>query len=75
MSTCNLDHSGNDVLKKLLSQKDFLPDSLYEAIQLFLVDKVDQTVLNELFHLLKKYDLVSKDEQQKRNEEIARLII
>ena len=75
MSTCNIDHSKDDVLNKLMSQEVFLPESLYNATQLFLVKVVDQTELNELFHLLKKYDLASKEEQQKRNEEISKLII
>ncbi len=67
MSTCNIDHSKDDVVKKLQSQKSFLPKELYNKAAQFLEHEQTQLTLNELFHLLKKYDLVAEEEQQKRN--------
>lgn len=67
MSTCNIDHSKADVVKKLQSQESFLPKELYNKAALFLEQEHTQLTLNELFHLLKKYDLATNEEQQKRN--------
>ena len=67
MSTCNIDHSKADVSKKLQSQESFLPKELYNEAALFLEREHTQLTLNELFHLLKKYDLATEEEQQKRN--------
>lgn len=74
MSTCNLDHSKEDVAEKLYSQADFLPNDLLAKIQVFLEADHDQTTLNELFHLLKKYDLSSEEEKAQRNTGILKLI-
>jgi hypothetical protein len=74
MSTCNIDHTLEDVHKKLESQKSFLPKDLYEATQVLLADEQDQQTLNEVFHLLKKYDLVSEEEQMERNRKLSNLI-
>lgn len=74
MGTCNLDHSLEDVRNKLESQQGFLPAPLFADVQHFLQNEQLQDVLNELFHLLKKYDLVSKEEQEERNESLRRLI-
>ncbi len=67
MSTCNIDHSKEDVIKKLQSQESFLPKELYKKAVQFLELERTQLTLNELFHLLKKYDLAPEEEQQKRN--------
>lgn len=74
MSTCNIDHSLEDVLNKLESQKAFLPQSLYEATEAFLSNKQDQDTLNEIFHLLKKYDLATDIEQSERNKKLSKLL-
>lgn len=74
MSTCNIDHSLEDVIKKLDSQKNFLPSSLYEATEAFLDTNRDQETLNEVFHVLKKYDLASEDEQSERNKKLSDLL-
>lgn len=74
MSSCKLDHPLVDVYSKLDSQKSFLPAELFEGCQQFLAEEPSQLELNELFHLLKKYDLASEEEQHSRNEAIARLI-
>ncbi|MEH7222353.1 hypothetical protein V7112_00965 [Bacillus sp. JJ1566] len=73
MSTCNIDHSKGDVIKKLQSQEGFLPNELYNNAVRFLETERTQLTLNELFHLLKKYDLASEEEQQKRNLAIEEL--
>ncbi|MFS0823821.1 hypothetical protein [Bacillus sp. 1P02SD] len=67
MSTCNIDHTKEDVIKKLQSQESFVPTELYRSAVQFLETERTQLTLNELFHLLKKYDLVSEEEQQNRN--------
>jgi hypothetical protein len=68
MSQCNIDHSIEDVQKKYESQKDFLPNELLELFHLFFMITHTQETLNEVFHLLKKYDLSSEDEKLTRNE-------
>lgn len=74
MSTCNIDHSKEDVHKKLESQKAFLPEELYLSGLTFLKEEKNQQELNELFHLLKKYDLAPKEEQEKRNDALQSLL-
>lgn len=73
MSTCNINHSKEDVIKKLQSQESFLPKELYNNTIQFLEKEHIQLTLNELFHLLKKYDLASEEEQQKRNHALEEL--
>ncbi|CAG9606469.1 group-specific protein [Pseudoneobacillus rhizosphaerae] len=68
MSQCNIDHSHEDVQKKYESQKDFLPKELLELFHSFFTKTHTQETLNEVFHLLKKYDLSNKDEKLIRNE-------
>jgi len=65
---CEINHSKEDVLKKLESQKEFLPSELYPKIEAFIQTDLPQETLNEVFHLLKKYDLAGEAEQQERNE-------
>lgn len=74
MGQCTIDHSREDVMQKLESQKEYIPSALYEEISLFLKNQHSQHTLNELFHLLKKYDLASQEEQQARNEKLGKLI-
>ncbi|MDE5415941.1 hypothetical protein [Alkalihalobacterium chitinilyticum] len=74
MSSCKLDHPLEDVRKKLADQQAFLPTELYEATEQFLNEPLSQTQLNELFHLLKKYDLASQEEQQNRNQKLKQLM-
>ncbi|WP_340372665.1 hypothetical protein [Peribacillus sp. FSL E2-0218] len=75
MSTCNLNHSQQDVNLKLNAQLEFLPPTLSQALNLFLDNDHSQETLNELFHLLKKYDLSSKEEQQSRNQKMNHLML
>ncbi|MFD1037768.1 hypothetical protein ACFQ3N_05000 [Virgibacillus byunsanensis] len=74
MGTCNIDHSHEDVVKKLESQEKFLPVNLTKQLETFLREEHSQKTLNELFHLFKKYDLASKTEQEDRNKQLENLI-
>ncbi|MCM3761626.1 group-specific protein [Alkalihalobacillus oceani] len=74
MNSCKLDHPLDDVRHKLEAQKPFLPNELYQQSSAFLTTEPSQPELNELFHLLKKYDLASAAEQQERNEKLKKLV-
>ncbi|MBM7572650.1 group-specific protein [Aquibacillus albus] len=74
MGECNIDHPLEDVTQKLESQKNHLPDSLYKKGHMLLQANPTQDVLNVLFHLLKKYDLLTAEEQQERNEKLSLLL-
>ncbi|MFX3622677.1 MAG: hypothetical protein ACE3JP_01205 [Ectobacillus sp.] len=74
MGKCNIDHSHEDVVKKLESQQSFLPEALAKQLYQFLESELPQQTLNELFHLLKKYDLSSVEERKERNRKMALLI-
>ncbi|MGP4078800.1 hypothetical protein ACTWQL_02715 [Pseudalkalibacillus sp. R45] len=70
---CNIDHTLEDVEKKLKSQSDYVPVELYRSSLNFLQGNPTQEELNEMFHLLKKYDLVSEDEKLERDKKISAL--
>jgi hypothetical protein len=70
MSQCNLDHSVEDVKKKFDSQSEFLPVEFMELFTLFFKKNHSQETLNEVFHLLKKYDLASDEEKLARNDKL-----
>jgi hypothetical protein len=74
MSTCNIDHSNEEVRAKLESQQAYIPEALFEQATSYLRDNPSQDNLNALFHLLKKYDLVTSEEQENRNRSIVQLI-
>ncbi|WP_235820479.1 group-specific protein [Halalkalibacter krulwichiae] len=74
MSHCKIDHPLEDVQRKLESQKDFLPADLYKRCEKFLTQPRSQSLLNELFHLLKKYDLASTEEKENRNQQLNKLV-
>ncbi|WP_431799729.1 hypothetical protein [Halobacillus andaensis] len=73
MSSCNIDHTNADTRNKLESQKEFLPDHMYNEASDFLNNRPSQHKLNELFHLLKKYDLTEKEERLARNKKLKQL--
>ncbi|MBB6445371.1 group-specific protein [Bacillus benzoevorans] len=73
MSECKLDHTHDDVRKKYESQLEFLPKEMHPLFEHFFASQHSQQVLNGLFHLLKKYDLVSDEEKEERNKKIIRL--
>ncbi|MEI3609774.1 hypothetical protein [Pseudogracilibacillus sp. SO10305] len=74
MSYCPIDHTLDDVQRKLEEQKAFLRDDLYKKSVIFLQQKQSQLVLNELFHLLKKYDLVTETERKVRHQGFEQLL-
>ncbi|MFJ7748170.1 hypothetical protein [Peribacillus sp. NPDC097295] len=74
MGACNLNHSRQDVRMKLESQQEFLPKPLSEALKGLLEEEQKQETLNEIFHLLKKYDLSSEEEQEVRNQKLNQLL-
>ncbi|TCW49884.1 hypothetical protein EC917_11861 [Bacillus thuringiensis] len=71
---CNIDHSMEDVMNKLESQKDFLPEVIFKELKGFLQGNHSQETLNDIFHLLKKYDLVSEEERETRNTQLLLII-
>ncbi|GAB6615610.1 MULTISPECIES: hypothetical protein [Bacillus] len=71
---CNIDHSMEDVMNKLESQKKFLPEVIFKEVKGFLQGNHSQEILNDVFHLLKKYDLVSEEEREMRNTQLLLII-
>lgn len=74
MSSCNLDHSQEDVQKKFEQQKEHLPVEIISAFGDFVQAEHTQDILNEVFHLLKKYDLANEDERQERNNRLLLIL-
>ncbi|WP_339254758.1 hypothetical protein NSQ43_02710 [Sporosarcina sp. FSL W8-0480] len=62
-----------DVLAKLKEQQVFLPAGIYESGVRFLNERRDQEILNDFFHLLKKYDLADEEERGRRDSEMRKL--
>ncbi|CAN7482868.1 hypothetical protein LJR015_004739 [Peribacillus frigoritolerans] len=75
MGVCNLNHSQQDVRLKFESQKAFLPTQLSQTLDRYLEKGNSQETLNELFHLLKKYDLSTKEEQESRNDKLKWIML
>lgn len=74
MGKCTIDHSYGDVMTKLECQSPYMPDELVQDTYRFLQQTITQETLNELFHLLKKYDLASEEVRQERNAGLQKLI-
>ena len=74
MSNCQLDHSHEDVQNKYESQKEFLPEDMIPLFQQYFSKEHTQKNLNEMFHLLKKYDLSSDEEKENRNTQLRLLL-
>jgi citrate synthase len=70
MSECKFDHSNEDVKKKYEAQAEFLPEEMKPLFQHFFEKEHTQDLLNDVFHLLKKYDLASDDEKSERNNRL-----
>ncbi|WP_144553950.1 group-specific protein [Bacillus sp. X1(2014)] len=70
MSECKLNHSQEDVKSKYESQASFLPEEMKPLFNQFFEKEHTQDLLNEVFHLLKKYDLATKEEQDNRNNRL-----
>ncbi|WP_252315963.1 group-specific protein [Sinobaca sp. H24] len=75
MSSCSIDHTPEQVKEKLNSQRGFMPKDISQKADLLLTEELSQERLNELFHLLKKYDLADPEEQAERNKAIADLAV
>ncbi|RNB53730.1 50S ribosomal protein L7ae [Brevibacillus gelatini] len=73
MGECKLNHSKEDVEKKLAEQAPFLSEARVGQFQRMLEGELSQERLNELFHLLKKYDLASPEERLAREQQMDRL--
>jgi hypothetical protein len=70
MSECKLDHSHDDVKNKYESQASFLPEDMKSLFNQFFEKEHTQVLLNEVFHLMKKYDLASEEEKSERNNRL-----
>ncbi|MFF2446861.1 hypothetical protein ACFVSW_07115 [Neobacillus sp. NPDC058068] len=70
MSECKLNHSHEDVKSKYESQAAFLPEKMKPLFAQFFAKEHTQEILNEVFHLLKKYDLASEDEKNERTNRL-----
>lgn len=74
MSECKIDHTYEDVKAKYESQEAFLPEEIRQQFGSFFEKDHTQDLLNEVFHLLKKYDLASEEERAIRNNRL-RLVL
>lgn len=74
MSECKLDHSTEDVQKKLAEQSPHLPQDIRTGVAKLLDQSLEQVMLNHVFHLLKKYDLASQEERLERDAKFRELI-
>ncbi|MGD6961083.1 hypothetical protein ACQCVB_02670 [Fictibacillus phosphorivorans] len=74
MGKCTIDHTLEDVKQKLAEQSAFMPRELVMEVGDSLSEDADQTYLNEVFHLLKKYDLADESEREKRNGKLSDLV-
>ncbi|QQK74753.1 group-specific protein [Salicibibacter cibarius] len=72
-SSCPIDHTPEQVKEKLDNQHPYLPENIYVKAAHLLNQEQSQETLNELFHLLKKYDLAETRERKERNEKILAL--
>jgi hypothetical protein len=70
MSECKLNHSQEDVRNKYESQESFLPDDMKPLFEQFFSKEHTQDLLNEVFHLLKKYDLASEEDRIERSNRL-----
>lgn len=70
MSECKLNHSHEDVKSKYESQVAFLPEEMKPLFEQFLAKEHTQEILNEVFHLLKKYDLATEEEKSERTNRL-----
>ncbi|MBS8264328.1 group-specific protein [Mesobacillus boroniphilus] len=70
MGECNIDHSKADVQEKYQSQKEFLPQDIHPLFDQFFEKEHTQDILNDVFHLLKKYDLATEEDRSERNNRL-----
>lgn len=70
MGECKIDHSIEDVKNKYESQAAFLPKDMKASFSDFFEVEHSQEILNDVFHLLKKYDLATEEEREARNKRL-----
>lgn len=74
MSECKLDHPHEDVINKYEAQAPFLPENINHLFTVFFQKEHSQELYNEVFHLLKKYDLASEEEKEERNKRLLLIL-
>jgi hypothetical protein len=74
VSECKLNHSVEDVKNKYEAQLSFLPEDMKGLFNRFFALEHTQELLNEVFHLLKKYDLASDEEKSTRNKRLSLIL-
>jgi hypothetical protein len=74
LGECKIDHSHEDVRKKYDDQATYLPEELKPLFENFFAKEHTQEILNEMFHLLKKYDLATEEEKDERNRKLYLLV-
>ncbi|WP_079509224.1 group-specific protein [Mesobacillus jeotgali] len=70
MGECNINHSKEDVKKKYEAQREYLPEDIQSLFSSFFMEEHTQDILNEVFHLLKKYDLAAEEERNERDNRL-----
>jgi hypothetical protein len=70
VSECKFDHTHEDVKQKYETQASFLPEDMKPLFEQFFEKEHTQVLLNDVFHLLKKYDLASDNERNERNHRL-----
>ncbi len=74
MDPSTVDHSLKDVSRRLECQSQYMPAHLYFQLEELLHWSLDQEVVNQLYALLKKYDVLTDIEREERNVSIQLLI-
>ena len=74
MDPSTVDHSLKDVSRSLERQSQYMPAHLYFQLEELLNWSLDQEVVNQLYALLKKYDVLTDIEREERNVSIQLLI-
>lgn len=74
MGECKIDHSLEDVQNKFESQSEFLPEDIKQMFGEFFKEEHTQDILNDVFHLLKKYDLSTEEERETRNKRLTMVL-
>jgi citrate synthase len=70
MGECKINHSHDDVRNKFKDQAEYLPQEMKQLFEQFFSEEHTQEILNEVFHLLKKFDLASEKEKQERTNRL-----
>ncbi|WP_066049269.1 group-specific protein [Robertmurraya korlensis] len=69
-NNCNINHPLDDVRNKYEFQKEYLPTEMNASFESFFNHEHTQDILNDVFHLLKKYDLATEEEREHRNKRL-----